>query len=41
MRVTTVCRPFAYETNAIAASFDEQAAVVALSRLAVYKSIVE
>jgi hypothetical protein len=41
MRVTTIRRDFAQEMNSLAIGFDQEAATVALARLAVYKSMVE
>lgn len=41
MRVTTVTRQFAEDTQALTVGFDQEAATVALARLAVYKSVVE
>jgi protein transport protein SEC23 len=41
MRVTTVCRQFTDDIQALAAGFDQEAATVALARYAVYKAVVE
>ena len=41
MRVTTLRREFAQDINMLAVGFDQEAATVALGRLAAYKSMVE